>query len=299
MKRLIIFFPIIFLAIILASCNDDDIDTKNSIFDDSIIQERNEFDKWLQQYFVNPYNIEVLYRFEDIQSSLEFDLIPAEIEKSKNLSIITRYLWVEPYDEALNPTFMRTYAPRILMYLGNPGWKNNNSIVLGTAEGGMKVILFNVNKLDIKAQSTYDGFIKTMHHEFAHILQQTKITDPAFDQITAGTYLSDNWTKLSLIEALRLGYLSTYSASSPIEDFVEIYSIFITSSPEYWESLLNAAATNADGSKSSGADFINLKFMIVYNYFQDSWGLDLYEMRDIMLRRKSEVGSLDLNTLYK
>ena len=60
-------------------------------------------------------------------------------------------------------------------------------MVLGTAEGGMKITLYNVNdinpdKIDINLLNEY--YFQTMHHEFAHILHQTKNYDPAFDRIT-------------------------------------------------------------------------------------------------------------------
>lgn len=50
-------------------------------------------------------------------------------------------------------------------------------MVLGTAEGGMKITLYNVNdinpdKIDINLLNEY--YFQTMHHEFAHILHQTK-----------------------------------------------------------------------------------------------------------------------------
>lgn len=52
-------------------------------------------------------------------------------------------------------------------------------MVLGTAEGGMKITLYNVNDINpdqIDINLLNDYYFQTMHHEFAHILHQTKTT---------------------------------------------------------------------------------------------------------------------------
>ncbi|MDR0824417.1 MAG: putative zinc-binding metallopeptidase [Prevotella sp.] len=298
MKKLFIYLPILFLVISLASCGED-LDTENSVFDDSLIKEKTDFDRWLDKYYVKPYNIQILYNYVDIETDFDYDLVPADLEKSKSLSILAKYLWIEPYEEYMGMAFFRTYAPRVLQYIGNPGWKSNNSIILGTAETGVKIALWNVNNLNMNDPSTYLRYIKTMHHEYAHIFQQQKITDPLFDQITPEVYVGDNWTGSTDLAAYRSGCVSTYAASSPIEDFVEIYSIFVTNTPEYWNNMLTAASTNADGSPCSGANYIRQKFDIVADYYKNSWGIDIYKMREIVNRRKTEILTLDLNSLYK
>lgn len=297
MKKIFIFLSMA-LLLVSSSCNDD-LDRSYSIFDDSVIKEKNEFDKWLERYYVKPYNIRVIYDYVDIFSNFNYDLIPADFEKAKVLTMAARYLWIEAYEEHKDAAFFRKYAPRVLHYVGNPGWKSNNSIVLGEAEGGLRISFFDVNRIDVNNPSTYMRFVKTMHHEYAHIFQQKKVTDPAFDQITPGMYVSDNWTNIDEITAWRGGCISPYAASSPVEDFVEIYCIFVINSPEWWEAMLKRASTDKDGNPVEGANFIKKKFEIVYNYYKNSWGIDLYEMRDIVNRRKREIYTLDLKEIYK
>ncbi|MBB4037394.1 substrate import-associated zinc metallohydrolase lipoprotein [Dysgonomonas hofstadii] len=291
MKKIFIFLQILLFTLSFSSCGDE-LDTSYSIFDDNVIKEQNEFDEWLDRYYVKPYNIRVIYNYVDMYSNYDYDLIPADFEKSKALTYAARYLWIEPYEEHVGSAFFRQYAPRVLHYVGNPGWKSNGSVVLGEAEGGLRISFFNVNAITIGNASTLMRYIKTMHHEYAHIFQQKKLTDPAFDQLTPGMYQSDNWTSTSLADALKGGCISAYATSSPTEDFVEVYSIFVVSTPEEWAGFLATAGTD-------GAKIINKKFEIVYNYYKDSWGIDIYEMRDIVGRRKKEIETIDLNTLYK
>ncbi len=296
MKKLLISLSILLLFI--SSCKDD-LNTDYSIFDDTVIKEKNEFDKWLDKYYVKPYNIRVVYDYVDILSNYSFDLIPADFEKAKILTMAARYLWIEAYEEHKNAAFFREYAPRMLHYVGNPGWKSNNSVVVGEAEGGLRISFFNVNSIVKGNPSTYMRFVKTMHHEYAHIFQQKVATDPAFDEVTPSMYIGDNWTNLSEIEAWRGGCISTYAASSPVEDFVELYCIFVINTPEWWENMLVRASTDSNGDPAEGAKLITKKLEIVYNYYKESWGIDLYEMRDIVNRRKNDVLTLDLESIYK
>ena len=36
-------------------------------------------------------------------------------------------------------------------------------------------------------------YFQTMHHEFAHILHQTKNFDPSFERITENSYVGSDW----------------------------------------------------------------------------------------------------------
>lgn len=47
----------------------------------------------------------------------------------------------------------------------------------------------------------------------------------------------------------------------------------------------------------TGAATINKKFAIVYNYMRDTWGIDLNELRKIVLRRQQEITEIDLSTI--
>lgn len=89
-------------------------------------------------------------------------------------------MWLEAYDEATgNPNFLRQYIPKTIHFIGSPAYEDNGTMVLGTAEGGMKITLYNVNDINpdqIDINLLNDYYFQTMHHEFAHILHQTKTT---------------------------------------------------------------------------------------------------------------------------
>ena len=58
--------------------------------------------------------------------------------------------------------------------------------------------------------------------------------------------------------------------------------------------LAQAVAANGD---ETGKEAILAKLSIIRSYLKDSWGVDIDKLRTIVLRRASEVNSLDLETL--
>lgn len=292
MKQLIGIF-IALATLSLWSCSEDDLDP-NSIFGGTETGKvPNEFDTWLLDNYTTPYNIEFKYRFEDMESDDEYNLAPADYDKSIALTKFTKYLWLESYEELLGPEFIRTYCPRLMFLVGSPAYNTQGSIVLGTAEGGLKITLYNVNNISLTSinvdQLNY-WYFKTMHHEFAHILHQTKEYSTDFNEITPSNYQSTSWVNVSDQEALDMGFVSPYASSETQEDFVEIISIYVTHTAEYWDNLVGSASAEGQG-------YINQKLEIVKDYMTTTWGIDLDELRDIVQRRSQEVAQWDVNDL--
>ena len=151
--------------------------------------------------------------------------------------------------------------------------------------------MYFVNEMVIDPAYLNEYYFKTMHHEFAHILNQIKPYSTDFNAIPGPDYVTDTWSDAwaSEREAQQNGFISEYASSEHGEDFVELLSIYVTNTPEYWNNVLKNAG--------AGAEKINAKFEIVYNYMLNSWNIDLNELRDIIQRRQSEIDTLDLETL--
>lgn len=281
---------IFFVTMTLWSCKEDDLDP-NSIFgQESGVT--NEFDNWLLKNFTNEYNINLKYRFEDKESDNSYNLVPADYDKSVALAKMTKFLWLESYEELLGKDFIRTYCPKVIHLVGSPAY-SQGSIVLGVAEGGLKITLYNVNQINLKKIDIEElnyWYFKTMHHEFAHILHQNKSYSTDFNLISANNYQSGSWVNVTDQQALDMGFVSPYASSETQEDFVEIIAIYVTHSPEYWAALV--AKASADGQS-----MINQKLLFVKDYLLTTWGINLDELRNIVQRRSAEVINMDLTTL--
>lgn len=273
------------------SCGEDDLDPQ-SIFGEERV-EKNEFDEWLYQNYTLPYNIDLKYRFEYKESDTRYNLVPAQYDKSVALAKLIKHVWIDAYSELMGADFLKSYSPRMFHLVGSKAYNSQGSVVLGTAEGGLKITLYNVNEIDFvnpDIEHLNYWYFKTMHHEFAHILHQTKSYSTDFNLITPSDYQSGSWVNLSAQEAWRLGFVSNYGSSEPQEDFVEIIAVYLTNTEAYWQALLNAAG-------EEGSERIMRKFEIVKNYLNDSWEIDIEELRAIVERRSSEVVDLDLVSL--
>ena len=283
---LLLFAAIISAAVV--SCSEKDLSDTSAIKD--AIIERNDFDIWIEQNYTAPYNIEVLYRMKDIESDMNYNLTPANFEKSVQLAKLTLYLCVEAYDEITgDKSFIKAYFPKILNFIGSSAVRNNGTEVIGTAEGGRKITLYAVNTLNISNMAHMNQyFFKTQHHEFAHILNQTKPYTTDFKAISGSKYVGDSWnTAYNSTTALQAGFISPYASSSDGEDFVELICIYVTNSISAWNTMLTTAGT-------TGRPIINAKFDIVKTYMLNSWDIDLDQLRDAVQRRQGEIHLLGL-----
>lgn len=286
------FFCITLLVALFSACSEDKLSDVSVIKESQ--HEENDFDRWILAKYVTPYNIDFKYRMEDIESDRNYNLVPATYSKSIQLAKLVDFLCLQVYDEVTgSKEFIRTYFPKMIHLVGSPAYKNDNTMILGTAEGGLKITLYNVNAVNVNDINDLNKFyFKTIHHEFAHILHQTipYVTD--FKEITASGYVKDSWSKVYPDEntSLPKGFISPYASSAFDEDFVELISIYVTNTSAAWDAKLAKAGT-------TGLPLIKAKFEIVYNYMLNSWNIDLNKLRDTVLRNSGKIGELDLDNL--
>ena len=294
MKRLAyILTAMLAAAPFLVSCEQDNPDRDNSII---VVnkKDRTPFDDWLDAYFVHPYNIQFKYRYQMDESTLSYTSIPADYNAAIMMAHIVKFMCIDTYDEVAGIDFTRRYFPKMFFLMGEWEYKNNGTMILGTAESGRKIKLAGINYLpgysrDPDQLNHY--YLKTIHHEFTHILNQTKDFPVKFSQITPESYVTDSWNDTDS-DYLRRGFISKYSQHSDREDFAEMMSMYITNSPERWESWLNTAG-------DSGRSFLESKLDIVRDYMDNSFGIDLDELRSVILRREEELasGQVDIESL--
>ena len=233
----------------LGACRGED-DFTESIFNTDIeVVDKNattaQFDQWLYDNFLQPYNVEIQYKFNFTASDMNFQLTPAEYNRSQLLAHFIRYLFYDVYTKYAGDDFMKRYGPRMFHFIGSTGYSpTTGTEVLGTASGGVKITLYNVNEIkpwsenvsytanDIETLN--ERIFHTMHHEFSHILHQTKSYPITFGQVTSGTYDPIDWQERDSLTTHQLGYVTHYASSANYEDFVETLSCVITDTDYRW-----------------------------------------------------------------
>jgi substrate import-associated zinc metallohydrolase lipoprotein len=250
------------------------------------------FDLWLNENFLKPYNLAFKYRMEDVGSNMDYNLVPSSFEKSKQLAQLIKYLWFDVYAKMVDDEFLKKYGPRIIHLVGSPAYSpNTGTILLGTAEGGIKVTLYSCNNLDYTNPDMMNEFyFKTMHHEFAHILHQTKSYPKDFEQISVGNYSPLGWQYLTDEDAAKKGFVSPYSASQAREDFVEIIANYLVKSDEDWNNTLSIAG-------EAGSEIILEKLSICSAWMKEKWQIDIQAMRNEIIIRQQNIneGFFDKN----
>lgn len=283
------------IVVFAISCSSDEPDFGRTIITTGNT-EKTEFDNWLEANFVKPYNIAFKYRYEDIESDFDYYIVPAEYNKAIKLAHLVKYLCIETYNEVAGVDFTCEYFPKMFFTIGEWEYRNNGTIILGTAEGGRKILLAGVNELDNyinSPQALNHYYLKTIHHEFTHILNQTKSIPADFQLVTGNGYVADSWSEEPFDGIyLSRGFISAYSQHSYQEDFAEMMSIYITNDEATWDGLM------AEAGEESAA-LIQQKLDIVKNYMSTSFNIDLDELRSVVLRRQEEVfsGKVDLEDL--
>lgn len=259
------------LAMGFTSCSDDD-------FTETIFPDQSEeldptsatykFDKWLKQTYLDVYNLDFRYKMQDVGTDMNYNLVPATYQNAQDLALLAKHLWFDVYNDVVGPNFLKEYGPRIIHLIGSPAYDpSTGTITVGLAEGGIKVSLFHVNALDLNSPDQLNEYyFKTMHHEFAHILHQTKTYPAKFNTISVGKYDGSNWQDRQEGVVLSCGFVTTYASSAYREDFAEIIANYIVKTDAQWERFYNLASR---GWATPSGDDPNAIYYCYY-YYKDN-----------------------------
>jgi len=231
------------------------------------------FDKWLKENYLDVYNLEFQYRLQDNETNMNYNLEPATLDNAVDLAVLAKYMWFDVYEEVSgSKEFVKMYGPRILMLVGSPAINpQTGTIIVGLAEGGIKVTLLHVNSMNPMNIYALNGdYFHTMHHEFTHILHQTKSIPREFQLISLGRYDALNWQDRNPGVVHSLGFVTPYGSSEIREDFAEITANYITKTDAEWERIwLEAGRGYATDGDEDSEDMENLTYYCFY-YFTNN-----------------------------
>ncbi|WP_321287798.1 putative zinc-binding metallopeptidase [uncultured Sunxiuqinia sp.] len=291
-NRIIYWLMIVIIVVAVGACTEENAPNPDVSVITVESKTQNAFDKYLDEIYRKPYNIRVMYKMEDIESDMDYQLVPALYENSIKMANLVKYLCLDAYEEVAPDGFLEKYFPKMIMMVGSPAYNNNGTMVLGTAEGGLKITLYNINNLnvtDIAALNEY--YFRTIFHEFSHILHQTKDYSTDFDKISATDYVGGSWDDAwDSGASLKAGFISDYSSKETDEDFVELIAHYITNSEESWAAKMDAAGEN-------GSAIIVEKMAIVKPYLKQVWDIDIDELRASFQMRASKLGEQDFDKI--
>lgn len=174
----------------------DEPDKSRSVVAPLNFTPQNDLDKWLHKNYVEPYNIEVIYKYSDIETALTSNISPISYEKAIELAHLTLFMCIEPYNDVTgSKDFIRGLFPKVLYFLGSSSFNPNGTETLGLAEAGRKISLLKSNILSLQNWDQLNFYIfHTIHHEFGHIQNQIKAYPKSFETISGQDYVSEAWS---------------------------------------------------------------------------------------------------------
>lgn len=269
------------LVFAVGACSEEEELGKSIL--DTTQPELTELDQWIRAEYTSPYNIEVVYRWSEFEFDIERYLYPASLENVQPSLEVVKHIWIDSYSEVGGEDFVKKIAPRQLALSGGFNLNPEGTITLGFAEGGKKIVLFNVDFIDYSTRESIQRFLNTIQHEYVHILNQTvPFDEQTFGEITPTGY-NPNWYEVSDAAANEEGFVTSYASSSITEDFAEMVATFLRYDNQGWNDFINGI------SSAEAREAIRAKESMMAEYFNTAFDIDIYELQEVVYQHTSEV----------
>jgi substrate import-associated zinc metallohydrolase lipoprotein len=276
-KNVLVLSSVLFLG----ACASDEPLTESIL--DTTVPVKSSLDNWIDTNFLTPYNINVQYKWDQNLVDNNRYLFPPTQTKVQPALEIVQKIWLQSYSTIGGPDFVKKIAPREFVLVGGVNLNTTGTITLGLADAGQRITLFETDNVDKTDRENVKRFIKTIQHEYIHILNQTKPFDEkTLAKITPTGYTS-NWYATSTAVANEEGFISDYARSNINEDFAEMAATMLINSKAEYQAIL-------DGIEDEEAVAnIKAKEAVVVKYFKDAFNMDFYKLRDEAEKNTNEL----------
>lgn len=225
-----------------------------------------DLDKWLKANFLDTYNIDVIYRYSDYYK--DYDKVVSPVNVTKVMPQMQTVLdgFIAPYKKVAGTAFVKEKLPKEWVLYGSGAYNTDGSMILATASAGRRITIYTLNNFDASDPNLVIPKLRTIHHEFTHILNQLVPMPTDFQTITKASY-NATWTTVTDATARDLGYVSAYASSQPGEDFAETTSFLLVFGQAWFDARANA-------STAAGKLALKAKEASVVQYFTINLGID-------------------------
>lgn len=271
MKNILKLFIVFGFSGLLFSCTKEDkLDYKLQNYDTF---QSGVIDNWITKNLTDPYNIEVVYRYQRNMHDINKNIAPADESKVIPQMEVVKNAFLEVYEKIGGSTFIKTYTPKQFALFGSGDYDPDGSVKGGTADGGRRITLYGVNGFDITNPNAITGNLQVIHHEFTHILNQIRFIPVEFEKVCVGDYYS-NWTAQENTTQLArsLGFITPYSRKSVGEDFAETLSHLLVAGQLYYDNTAYSAG-NTSYKK------LKQKEIIVRDYMMQNFNIDFTQLQ--------------------
>jgi len=231
-------------------------------------------DDWIVENITKPYNIKIKYYWDRSELALTKSITPIDESKVKPVAETLLKYFLQPYGLESSDYFIKTYPPKQYVFVGSAEYNSNGSVTVGSADAGKKITLYRLNSFNPDNRDSLLRVLKTIHHEFTHILNQNAIYSPDYKSVSApADYLGDEWVNHTDAEAFPLGFVTAYARNEPNEDFAEMTAVLLVYGQRYFDNIVEVAGV--DGAKK-----LRTKEAMIVEYFRQLWNIDFRSLQD-------------------
>jgi substrate import-associated zinc metallohydrolase lipoprotein len=289
------------VPVLLVSCKKEEdlgnVDNIPGLGGDAWVQ--GPIDKWIYDSLTVPYNIAVKYKWDQFELALDRTVVPPKESQIIPFLSSMKKVWIQTHVQETGEVFMKKLMPKFFNLVGSGSYKDGG-VLQGQAEGGRKLVLFQINYFKVKGMPGYvlsdsavlKEMVKTMEHEFAHILHMNVLYPPEFSRINPALITSD-WINVSEEEAIEEGFVTPYAMSKVDDDFAETVSIMLTMGKPGFDNLVNSinyTGTTDRGTTAAVAKArLREKEAIIVNYYKQVWNINFSNLQS---RTRAALNSL-------
>jgi len=267
-------------TVYFGSCSEN-VDFNPTIYDTDTPY-LSDVDRWIRENYIDVFNIDVVYKWSGIETELDKNLVPPREDTVVSFLKVVKKAWLDTYVALCGGDVIKPVFPKQLLLLGSSSYNTDGTTTEGTADGGKKVVLYSLDQFNPASAANVKSYIRVLHHEFCHILNQKKDYNIAFEQVTPSSYTA-TWTNNDAKTANAAGFVTPYAMAEPGEDFAEMVAQYVTDTPEEWTALLESISTE------TGKAAIQKKLELVRTYMEESWNMELDELRNLVNQAIQEI----------
>lgn len=261
----------LFLPLLLGNCSKEQNLPEDPILDlGGENWKETELDRLIYEQFTKKYNIEIKYKWNAYETNYNRTLVPVlESQVIPLLTAIDR-VWIKPYEKLAGDDFLKNNPVSKFVVIGSPEYQSDGSLVLGSAEGGSKITLYNINQLLIDNIPSVSELFQIIHHEYTHILNQRIIYPLEWQTISAKWY-TPTWYNSNQVMANSQGLITPYAKASAKEDFAETVAFLLINGQADYDWII-------DQYPESAAIF-RRKEQLVKDYFQINFDINFKDLQ--------------------
>lgn len=241
------------------SCKKDDFKPVdlNSLNPDNTVT-YTALDNWITTNFLNPYNVDVVYRANSYFHEYDRNVTPPDPSSVQPYLQTVLDGYYAPYNDVAGVTFLKKYGFKQFVLYGSTSFDGSNPPVgyAGTASGGIRINIFGLDGFSSTSPGDVTSRLGVIHHEYTHILQQTFPMPSDFQQFTAAHY-NANWTKTSADTSHKYGFVSSYASQNPVEDMAETNRAMLVSGPSWFDAWVKTSTQGATGLREKESSIVN------------------------------------------